>query len=296
MGGDELGWLAEFEVDAANVYQNLSAGAERMANSARPTGAPGMAEAPARGWAHHGIHTWWTAAGTRIRHTRLRTLRQLRQWLDAAGLTDRRALVMRFVVALRRVAVWIPLGLILAIAVAYAARWVTSRLRQAIPEPKLLRVVTPATTTMWVESVPIWSAGGECSGGTMQVMPKLVAHLRSVSTFRNRDYNLLLSLRNRAVVWCRENSLSDETMAEVMPGSVAQAFQMHDAEVCAVASLTSWAAHRAIELSRQLSTGQPLKLYPNKLWAWWRGHLGTTGLLSNWRAEAHSLPVVLNTA
>jgi len=83
----------------------------------------------------------------------------------------------------------------------------------------------------------------------------LLRHLRLYSCFVKRDYGLLLTLRNRAIVWCKEHEVSDRHAEDFIPTTVAEAFKLGPSEQRALASLSSYDTKLAVESSTKLAAG-----------------------------------------
>lgn len=193
--------------------------------------------------------------------------------------------------------VWVPSGLILGAAAVGA--YVDGR--NALHPPSIEETELPRAD--WVAAQgeewlrprvgAIWPAVGEQPFASMEYLPELRDHLVQFSCFAKRDYALLVRLRNRAVVWCKEKDLPDSAVARYLPGSVAKAFALSPSEQAALEHLRAPQVAFAIEQSARLVGGQTASGRYATLREWLRGRLSTVELTRNWRLWLHdaSVPV-----
>lgn len=219
-----------------------------------------------------------------------------------------RAARLRSAEVLRRVAVtateqgrWLPIGLSLAGALAAAA--VLRTYRSLRPDG----VRDYADRLIWgeVDGRPqhfvVFSGPripeADLLGleGELQWCEQLAAHLQIISLFRRRDRELLIMLRNRAVVWCREHHIPDVEANEIIAGSVVRAFAFSEQEAQAMDALRSDAVVHAIAQSGLMHSGSGFTGSRAGFYAWFRGACSMADALRAWRyhlwAPSLAIPV-----
>jgi len=127
-------------------------------------------------------------------------------------------------------------------------------------------------------------AEGGVGGGELTWNESLVAHLSLLATFRRRDLDLLMMLRNRAMVWCRENGVSDIDASRFLAGSVARAFMLRADEANALDALRSDVVAHAVTQSMALHSGMPFRGTMASLRFWLRGGCSLSDVFRAWQA------------
>jgi len=97
----------------------------------------------------------------------------------------------------------------------------------------------------------------------------MVDHLIPYALYRERDYDLLLTLRNRGIRYAKEQNLSDSDIAKYLPGSVMEAFLIRVPELTALHHLASGQSSDLIDLSQQL--GHQVARSRKTIMGWLRG-------------------------
>lgn len=210
---------------------------------------------------HHGLHTWWTAYGTRIRRRRLPGVAKAGRLLAASG----RAAGALVRSVYDRPGMWILSGVILAGAGLGLYRYSKRRIGgtagrwDTLPDGVVAREDEDGRPVGWnvFERGPVWPANFR-EESTMVYSPLLVKHLTSYALFRERTVDLLLMLRNRGIRWLRTCNASEHDIHRVLPGSVVKAFMMDQREYTALRGLTSGRHAAGAELAHRLNSQQPV--------------------------------------
>jgi len=124
-------------------------------------------------------------------------------------------------------------------------------------------------------------------------LPELSAHLRTYSLFRKRDVELLHTLRNRGVAWCRERRLGDVEVDRILAGSVVMAYGFGAAESKAMAALRSFGVQHAVREAGRLNTGLSFTGGETSVANWLRGRSTLTDVWEGWRRWWHSPTLAL---
>lgn len=108
----------------------------------------------------------------------------------------------------------------------------------------------------------VW-ANVDFNGRAMFVCPELLAKLQAYVAFRPRDYDLLLSLRTRAMEWCKGHHLGSVNTALLLPGTVACAMMLSQNEETAISMLKTREVLYSRLVTESLKNGVNVSRWPN---------------------------------
>lgn len=240
--------------------------------------------------AHHGVHTWWTSVGTRIRRARLPSR------IPAAGMAARVANAGTGVVvhAWRNPGKWILSAVILAGVGLYATRTMYDVFRRHA-QRELERRRRGRTGGAWrARDMPLrrrdpddesWrivnraNAWPDLLHETREVYynSELLAYLAKYAMFRERNYELLLNLKNRGIRWLDDRKIREDDQERVLSGSVVMAFSMRQGEYDSLNRMASHNHEMGASLAIAVVSGA--RIGPR-----WRAQLaGWTRGLTTWK-------------
>jgi hypothetical protein len=106
---------------------------------------------------------------------------------------------------------------------------------------------------------------------------ELLAYLNKYAMFRERNYELLLNLKNRAIRWMDDRKIREDDQARVLPGTVVMAFSMRQDEYDSLNRMASHTHHMGASLALAVVSGARIgPRWGAQLAGWSRG-------LSTWR-------------
>jgi len=100
---------------------------------------------------------------------------------------------------------------------------------------------------------------------------ELYAYLTQYAAFRPRTYDTLLSLRNRAIAWCKEFKLASQGLPATLALTVAMAFRMSASERDALDVLRDPFTSQDMDDSIALASGKPFETVRWSLRGWMQG-------------------------
>uniref|UniRef100_A0AAT9H837 Capsid protein n=1 Tax=Rhizopus microsporus ambigui-like virus 1 TaxID=3156528 RepID=A0AAT9H837_9VIRU len=105
------------------------------------------------------------------------------------------------------------------------------------------------------------------------VVPALYYHLATYALFRKRTVDLLLGLKSRGMLWCKQHNIDDVLTYEILVPAVALAMRCTSDESAAISELKSNHTLAAVKSVNPLATGElPLGSHLN-IYQWMQGSI-----------------------